>query len=45
MEIWKPIIAAINDYCIAGGNEITFACDIRIASEQPSLGTKRYAGA
>ncbi len=38
MEIWKPIIAAINGYCIAGGNEIALACDIRIAAEHAEFG-------
>ncbi|MBM4446948.1 MAG: enoyl-CoA hydratase/isomerase family protein [Chloroflexi bacterium] len=38
MEIWKPIIAAINGYCIAGGNEIALACDIRIAADHAEFG-------
>jgi enoyl-CoA hydratase/carnithine racemase len=38
MEIWKPIIAAINGFCIAGGNEIALACDIRIAAEHAEFG-------
>lgn len=38
LEIWKPIIAAINGYCLAGGMEIALACDIRIASENTVFG-------
>lgn len=38
LEIWKPIIAAINGYCLAGGLEIALACDIRIASEAATFG-------
>lgn len=38
LEIWKPIIASINGYCLAGGLEIALACDIRIASENSTFG-------
>jgi len=37
-EIWKPIIAAINGYCVAGGTELILGMDIRIASENAIFG-------
>jgi enoyl-CoA hydratase/carnithine racemase len=37
-ECWKPIIAAVNGHCFAGGFEIMLACDLRIASENATFG-------
>jgi len=37
-ECWKPMIAAINGHCIAGGFEMMLACDLRIAVENATFG-------
>jgi enoyl-CoA hydratase/carnithine racemase len=37
-DIWKPIIAAVKGYCVAGGFWIASACDLRIAAENAEFG-------
>lgn len=32
LEVWKPVIAAVNGYCLAGGMTLLMATDIRVAS-------------
>jgi len=43
LEVWKPIIAAVNGYCLAGGMTLLLATDIRIAAEHATFGLSEVA--
>lgn len=38
-RITKPIVAAINGWCLGHGIELSMACDLRVASERAQFGT------
>jgi E-phenylitaconyl-CoA hydratase len=38
IEMWKPVIAAVNGYCIGGGLTLMLATDIRFATPSASFG-------
>ena len=38
IELWKPVVAAVNGYCLGGGVTLLLATDIRIASETATFG-------
>jgi E-phenylitaconyl-CoA hydratase len=38
LEVWKPVVAAVNGYCLGGGMTLLLASDIRVAAEHASFG-------
>jgi E-phenylitaconyl-CoA hydratase len=38
LEVWKPVIAAVNGYCLAGGMTLLLATDIRVATPSATFG-------
>lgn len=43
MEIWKPVIAAVQGYCLGMGCTLALSCDIRIAAENAVFGYPEVA--
>jgi E-phenylitaconyl-CoA hydratase len=37
LEVWKPVIAAVNGYCLGGGMTLLLATDIRIAAQNATF--------
>jgi E-phenylitaconyl-CoA hydratase len=38
LEVWKPVIAAVNGYCLGGGMTLLLATDIRVAATHATFG-------
>lgn len=38
LQVWKPVVAAVNGYCLGGGLTLLFATDIRVAVEEATFG-------
>lgn len=38
LSLRKPLLAAVNGHCLAGGMELLLACDIRVAAEHATFG-------
>lgn len=37
LEVWKPIVAAVNGYCIGGGMTLLLATDLRVCAEHATF--------
>lgn len=38
LEVWKPIVAAVNGYCLGGGMTLLLATDIRVCAQDAQFG-------
>lgn len=37
LEVWKPVVAAVNGYCLGGGMTLLLGTDLRVASEHATF--------
>jgi E-phenylitaconyl-CoA hydratase len=37
LEVWKPVVAAINGHCLAGGMTLMLATDIRVSAQHATF--------
>jgi len=38
IELWKPVVAAVNGYCLGGGMTLLLATDLRVCAEHATFG-------
>lgn len=38
LEVWKPVIAAVNGFCLGGGMTLLLATDLRVAARHATFG-------
>jgi enoyl-CoA hydratase/carnithine racemase len=41
LEVWKPVIAAVNGYCLGGGMTLLLATDLRVAAQKRDVQPRR----
>ena len=37
LEVWKPVVAAVNGYCVGGGMTLLLATDLRVCAEHATF--------
>lgn len=43
LEVWKPIVCAVNGYCLGGGLTLLLATDLRVAASHATFGLPEVA--